>query len=182
MVWDETHAAIIRSMVVHEDDVTNHRMTWLVTLHGFLFAALGFAWKDGKVLIPLLGFVGVFTSLSIMYHLFLSHPGQSRRLVGMWESNKPDPYDGPDVIGHRTLELTREHNRLSEGKNALDDKKGQEGHKSQRQKEDKRWLNWLRREVVARVGFPWFLLPLILAFVWSVVLIIYYAGLIPSTQ
>ena len=180
MVWDETHAAIIRSMVVHEDDVTNHRMTWLVTLHGFLFAALGFAWKDGKVLIPLLGFVGVFTSLSIMYHLFLSHLAIGR-LVGMWENNKPDPYDGPDVIGHRTLELTREHNRLPESKKAYDEKKGQEDNESPRQKKDVSWLNWVRREVVARVGFPWFLLPLILAFVWSVVLIIYYAGLIPST-
>jgi hypothetical protein len=55
-----------RQMICHENEVTNHRVSWLLTLEGLLFAALGFAWDkpDGKPLIWVFCFLGALVALS----------------------------------------------------------------------------------------------------------------------
>ena len=58
-----------REMIQRENDLTNHRLTWLLTAEGLLFASLGFALsKDNlegaKLLIPVLSFVGVSLAAS----------------------------------------------------------------------------------------------------------------------
>lgn len=58
-----------RDLIKHENDLTNHRLTWLLTAEGLLFAALGFGLsKDnpdvGKHLIPVLSLVGVTLAAS----------------------------------------------------------------------------------------------------------------------
>ena len=106
--WGKDEAAIIRAMIVHENDLTNHRMTWLVTLHGLLFASLGFAWKDGKELVPLISGLGILTSYSIRIHLKLADHA-IKTLVARWDQFGKDDYTGPDVIGLRAMHgLSRE--------------------------------------------------------------------------
>jgi hypothetical protein len=102
--WQSSDAEVVRQMIEHESEVTNHRLTWLVTLHGFLFAALGFAWKDGQILIPILAILGVATSGSMLIPLY-SADAAIRNLVREWKANKPEQYRGPDVIGYHSDKL-----------------------------------------------------------------------------
>jgi hypothetical protein len=40
----QTQVETFREMVRHENELMNHRVSWLLTLQGLLFTALGFAW------------------------------------------------------------------------------------------------------------------------------------------
>lgn len=93
-------AEIIRSMLMHESEVMNHRITWLVTIQGLLFAGLGFAWDkgDAKNLVTVFSVVGILVSASAHTVLFFSSQA-SRDLVNWWNEHKPLGYLGPDVIG-----------------------------------------------------------------------------------
>lgn len=100
----EQYADTIRSMIECENRMTNDRVTWLVTIQGLLFAALGFAWdkQDTRWLITALALLGATVSLSAWTSLMISN--QARRdLVRWWDANKPAAYQGPDVIGTRAF-------------------------------------------------------------------------------
>jgi len=99
--WGKEEAVIIREMVKQEGELINHRITWLVTLQGLLFAALGFAWKDGRELIPILSLLGMLTSASTLSVLILAHRA-FESLLKDWDSHKSADYDGPNVIGYRS--------------------------------------------------------------------------------
>ncbi len=90
----------VRLMIRHENEVIAQRMTWLITLHGLLFAALSFAWKDAKPLVSVLCFVGVSVSVFSTMNVIAATRAQYR-LSDWWEQNKPPDYKGPDVIGLR---------------------------------------------------------------------------------
>jgi len=66
--WEKERQAIIRDMIRHEDALRDHRLSYLLTLNGFLFAALAFAWRenDGESipLVCLLAAVGFVVGLS----------------------------------------------------------------------------------------------------------------------
>jgi hypothetical protein len=49
--WRPEADETVRQMIYHEGELINHRIGWLVTLQGLLFAALGFAWNDAKELV-----------------------------------------------------------------------------------------------------------------------------------
>ncbi|NJN87574.1 MAG: hypothetical protein HC881_16265 [Leptolyngbyaceae cyanobacterium SL_7_1] len=57
---------IYLQILIHENDLMNHRITWFITLQGLLFAALGFAWdkQDAQKLILILSILGTLTSIS----------------------------------------------------------------------------------------------------------------------
>ncbi|HEY3723766.1 MAG TPA: hypothetical protein VGN59_10455 [Acidimicrobiia bacterium] len=60
---------ILREMIRHEDTLRDNRLGYLLTLNGFLFAALAFSWKTrvGSVgLIVLLAVVGFVVGISGM--------------------------------------------------------------------------------------------------------------------
>ncbi len=99
MTWNADDANTVRQMIAKETEFINNRITWLVTLQGFLFAALGFAWKDGRELINVLGAIGIVASLSLALPIHLAHQG-ILNMKKAWDKNKPDNYDGPDVIGY----------------------------------------------------------------------------------
>lgn len=92
-------AEVIRSMIEHEGDLLNHRITWMVTLQGLLFTALGFAWdkEDAFGLIWVFGIVGIVISISSGIS-FRAATRAERRLLDWWNHNKGD-YNGPDVVG-----------------------------------------------------------------------------------
>lgn len=102
MAWGTEEAKVIREMIFREAEFTNHRVTWLVTLQGLLFAALGFAWKDGKELIPVLACLGVGVALSSLHPLYSAQRACSE-LVRQWDAKKDGDFDGPDVIGFRPV-------------------------------------------------------------------------------
>jgi hypothetical protein len=60
------YAAVIRSMIQHEDTLRDQRLGWLFALNGFLFAGLGFAWadEDSGPLVVVLSLVGVMVAVS----------------------------------------------------------------------------------------------------------------------
>ena len=61
-------------MVQHENELINHRLTWLAALQGFLFAALGLLIKDSVPigLVIAVCIVGLGSSLSVAYSLYWS--------------------------------------------------------------------------------------------------------------
>lgn len=97
--WNDDEAKIIREMLFHEGELANHRITWLATLQGLLFAALGFAWKDGKQLIGVLSVLGVAIAISIQISLYYGRKANVN-LMQIWNKRKADDYDGPPVIGY----------------------------------------------------------------------------------
>ena len=69
---NDESANISRDLIKHENDLIDQRLTWLISLQGLLFAALGFAWnkQDAQNLIAIFCFLGVTTSVSIAFALW----------------------------------------------------------------------------------------------------------------
>ncbi len=42
MSWPDA----VRDLIQHENNLINHRIGWMATLEGLLFAALSFSWQD----------------------------------------------------------------------------------------------------------------------------------------
>jgi hypothetical protein len=91
---------IVRSMISREDDLINHRMSWLTALNGFLFAALGFSWDKAnvKLFLILFSILGLIISSLNAGGIFGSGAAQ-RRLLLWWRNKKPSFYDSPGVMG-----------------------------------------------------------------------------------
>jgi len=89
-------------MIHRENEIINHRVTWLATMQGLLFAALGFAWDKPNIkpFVDLLCFLGTAMSL-ILFALLVGATAAMYRLSAWWDSHKPQGYEGPDVIGLR---------------------------------------------------------------------------------
>ena len=98
MTWTVEDGKIVREMISKEADLINHRFTWLATLQGFLFAALGFAWKDAKELVPCIVVLGIGSAVSSAAILWCSQM-TIKGLKQQWDRNKPQGYVGPDVMG-----------------------------------------------------------------------------------
>jgi hypothetical protein len=105
MTKDQHNARIIREMIIHESNLINHRLTWVTTLQGFLFAALAFSWKDARTFVPALVVVGFVSSFSVLLSLTWAHRA-IEKLLADWRKatpSKEEPiYSGPDVIGYRS--------------------------------------------------------------------------------
>jgi len=98
--WSISDAETVRSMIYKEDEFINHRLTWLVTLQGLLFAALSFAWdNESQSLIRLLAIVGMVVSITSFVGLWSARQA-IRTLILEWNKEKPSGYVGPDVIGY----------------------------------------------------------------------------------
>jgi hypothetical protein len=61
-------SAIARGLVAEENDIRNQVFTWFLTLNGFLFAALAFAWSSAPDLVYVLAALGALASLSWTAH------------------------------------------------------------------------------------------------------------------
>ncbi len=94
------HDETIRSMIAHENQLMNQRTTWLVTVQGLLFAALGFAWDrhGAQPLIFILCLLGTAVSLLSLVGLVAASRA-IHRLYAWWQANRPADYAGPDVVG-----------------------------------------------------------------------------------
>jgi hypothetical protein len=99
--WSVGDADIVRTMIFKENELINDRLTWLVTVQGLLFAALGFAWGKAGALTALLGGVGIVVSISSFVGLMMAQQAVNE-LKKKWDHHKPDHYVGPDIIGLRS--------------------------------------------------------------------------------
>ena len=62
---------VIREMIKHENDLMNHRLTWLCQIQGFLFTALAVIWQypASKYVQYVLCLAGVLVAISSFYGL-----------------------------------------------------------------------------------------------------------------
>jgi hypothetical protein len=91
---------IVRSMIMAENELINHRMTWMITFNGLLYTGLGFAWgkPNAKSLIYVFCILGIIANILSECAIF----GANQALMHQydwWQANKPPNYNGPDVIG-----------------------------------------------------------------------------------
>jgi hypothetical protein len=101
----EESRAIIREMIRHEDKLRTERLGWLLTLNGFLFAALGFAWgaKEASRLVFVLAILGVVVGLSALAAMNIS--GQAVRQLRNWSDELPGKAWAAPVMGTRSADL-----------------------------------------------------------------------------
>lgn len=90
----------VREMIRHENDLMNHRISWLLTLEGLLLAALGFAWDktDARNLIYVFCIIGGVVSAS-SWRVLGGADKAIIRLYIWWDANKSQGYAGPGVAG-----------------------------------------------------------------------------------
>jgi hypothetical protein len=91
---------VIRAMIMHENEIINDRLTWLLTFQGLLLASLGFAWgaKGSKPLVRIFAGLGIVVSVVSVFGL-LTATNAMYGLVDWWSQHRPADYAGPDVIG-----------------------------------------------------------------------------------
>lgn len=98
---DET----IRSMIRFENELINHRLTWMSAFNGLLFTGLGFAWEkpNATALIYVFAFLGI--AVSGLCGLALLAANHAIRELCAWWDTAPaaKDYSGPDVIGLRPV-------------------------------------------------------------------------------
>jgi hypothetical protein len=89
--------------IKYENELVDHRLTWLGTFQGLLLAALAFAWdkRDTKWMIYALAFLGLAVALSIAVGTCRANRAL-RSLSQYWDSVKPKGYVGLDVEGVRS--------------------------------------------------------------------------------
>ena len=63
------YVGIIREMIRHEDQLLNHRLTWMWTLQGLLFSAAAFLWKSEGIPVLVIANVGLLSSITIGYSI-----------------------------------------------------------------------------------------------------------------
>jgi hypothetical protein len=71
MASSKDRCEVIREMIMHENELINHRLTWLCQIQGFLFAALAVTWKfpDSKYVRSIFCIVGILVAISSHYGL-----------------------------------------------------------------------------------------------------------------
>jgi vacuolar-type H+-ATPase subunit I/STV1 len=99
-MWSKDDAKTVREMIFKENEFINHRLAWLVTLQGLLFAALGFAWEKAHVLINPIATTGIVVSITSFIGLLLAHKAIEKLKKEWKDQKKENGYVGPDVIGY----------------------------------------------------------------------------------
>ena len=115
MMKDITEAEIMRAQLVlesakHEDDLLNHRMTWMWTLQGLLFTALGLLWKVHPFPACIVSIVGLASCVSIGFSLrcsvrALHNLDEARE----WASSVTYPEQETPMMGLGKKEVTRHY-------------------------------------------------------------------------
>jgi hypothetical protein len=72
-IRQEQYATVIRELIRHEDDVTNHRIMWLLVGQGFIANAYVGVKSQGETVHSMLSLVGTLVSLSAFGMLYRSY-------------------------------------------------------------------------------------------------------------
>lgn len=97
------YVGVIRQMIQHEDDLLNHRLTWMWTLEGLLFSAAGFVWKESLAPLIAIAIVGLLSCISIGYSLNrgLCAVRDLFGMAGTFKDDLPKTFKLPPTIGSR---------------------------------------------------------------------------------
>ena len=97
----EEFAKITRSMIQHENELLNHRMSWMWALQGLLATASSFIWKDEVMVVQLICAFGFLSSISFALS-FKSSMRAIDSLLNSWHvyAAENPGYTGPPVIGY----------------------------------------------------------------------------------
>jgi hypothetical protein len=87
-------------MIEHENELLNHRMTWMWTFQGLLMGAAAFTWADNNVLLGVISFIGFVSAISFSLS-FISSLLAIKNIIADWhEFSDANPgYVGPPIIG-----------------------------------------------------------------------------------
>lgn len=104
----EGDAATIRKMIMHENELMNHRLTWLLTTEGLLFTALALVlqrasdWEGSSDLALVLSLAGISVAASSQIVLSSAHTALLE-LENWWRIYRPSltHHVMPDVLGFR---------------------------------------------------------------------------------
>jgi len=73
----EQYLEFLQDRIKHDDTLVNHRLSWLWTLQGLLFAALGFLVKGAETVpvtpVTVICLVGIFSGLSVGVSGYVAH-------------------------------------------------------------------------------------------------------------
>ena len=72
-VRKEQYTTVIREMIRHENDVTNHRLMWLLVFQGFLASTYPKAETGGTLALFAISLVGILVALSAFAVLYMSY-------------------------------------------------------------------------------------------------------------
>ncbi|MGD1075872.1 MAG: hypothetical protein ABR903_07315 [Thermodesulfovibrionales bacterium] len=72
-IRQEQYTTVIREMIRHENDVTNHRIMWLLIGEGFIANAFVVAWRGSASAVFMLSFAGILVTLSAFLMLYKSY-------------------------------------------------------------------------------------------------------------
>jgi hypothetical protein len=101
----DKYASIVREMIRHENELINHRITWLCQIQGLLFAALGVSFTndlcDKALLIqPILIFIGITVSISSAIGLIMAGLAireLKKKFAIRYPNNRSPPIIGLDL-------------------------------------------------------------------------------------
>jgi hypothetical protein len=95
-------AVIVREMIRHENELINHRITWLMAFNGLLFTALGIASPshDNRWIVWILCGLGVIISISSFLGIY-DGAIAIRNVRKWWDDHVSKDYTGPDVMALR---------------------------------------------------------------------------------
>ncbi len=95
----------LRQLVKTENELINHRLTWLATFQGLLLAALAFAWnkKDAWWIVVVLCLVGMAVALSTGVATYRANLA-IKKVNDWWDANRPADYLGLGVEGIKSHE------------------------------------------------------------------------------
>jgi hypothetical protein len=72
-VAPQLYTTVIREMIRHENDVTNHRIMWLLIVQGLIANAAVTAGKESAAVVTMLASVGILVTLSAFVILYKSY-------------------------------------------------------------------------------------------------------------
>ena len=98
--WDREDARDIRSLVIHEGNVIDHRIRWLVMLQAFFLACCVFGGERLSGLTWAVALINIVSAASALVAIRIAHK-TIMKLLELWEDRHTIGYDGPDVIGRR---------------------------------------------------------------------------------
>jgi hypothetical protein len=144
-VRQEQYTTVIREMVRHEDDVTNHRIMWLLVGQGFIANAYVGAKLRGESVFSMLSLVGVIVSLSAFILLYRSY--QARGYL--------------QFLGKQAKQGTLKEEYLPIT--------GWPGNRVKNWRKNNWGCPWIRQ--IGDLFEPWFLLPYIFISMWTMALL-----------
>ncbi|MBD2415947.1 hypothetical protein FACHB389_30220 [Nostoc calcicola FACHB-389] len=105
---DEEYIKVLREMLRHENELSNQRLTWMTTLNGLMFTALGFIWsgkydpltsmESDHILIAAFCILGFVISCSGLIALQMAEDAK-KHFKKLWKDKNIQESEIPPIMG-----------------------------------------------------------------------------------